>query len=113
MLWLSREADLIYRLQFCASQENADVTNWNFELHTFQVHGPFHGTLDKFARISQRQFFFNVGLVGFNRLGADVQLISDLASPVAGSNQSVNLKFPVAQLRKRVAWQDGAVYQLL
>jgi hypothetical protein len=43
--------------------------NWSCPLF---IQRRFDGMLDEFTGVPQRQFLFYVGLVGLNRLGADV-----------------------------------------
>src|SRR4030081_718962 len=63
---------------------------------------PLHGKASDLTRILQIQFFFDVGTMGLDRLGANVQRARNLANIASFPNQFENLQLTIAQLVGRI-----------
>jgi len=74
------------------------------------AHVPFHRVLHQLARASQAKFFFDVRLVGFDGLDAEMQDLGDLPSSMAIADKAEDFQFAVGQLRDRGVFRGiGAV----
>ena len=58
---------------------------------------PMHGMLGEFVGVFEIHFDFDMGPVGFNRFGADVEFLRDVAGAPSLADQLKRLQFAVAE----------------
>ena len=57
--------------------------------------------LDQLAAAAKRQLLFDVGLVGFDRLHAEVQFLGDLARAASFADETEDFELAIRESRER------------